>query len=290
MDDILLYFQEAKNFIEAKLEQYLSNEEPLLKVLQESINYTLFSGGKRVRPLFCFMVGELFHVSRERLVSLACALEMIHAASLIMDDLPCMDSAPTRRGKPANHLVFGQDVAVLASIGLLAKAFEVILNDSALSNDTRIRVVSKLANIVGIHGMVGGQFVDLKCSNGSVEYSTLEYIHFHKTALLFMASGSTAATIGNATENEINAVEEYAKNQGLAFQIIDDLLDFTGGAEETVKQIRQDRGNFAKLLGVEKSRQLAQEYANKAIEAIQMFNGKNQKLIALGNVLLMRKS
>jgi geranylgeranyl diphosphate synthase type II len=290
MEKILFFFHETKNFVDAKLEHYMTNEEPLLKVLQESINYTLYSGGKRTRPMFCFIVGELFDVPREKLVSLACALEMIHTASLIMDDLPHMDDAKIRRGKLANHLIYGQDVAALASIGLLTRAYEVVLEDPALPDDKKTQVVRKLANVVGIDEMVGGQFVDLKFSHESMEYSTLEYIHTHKTASLFVASGTTAAIIGGAKDDEICALETYAKNLGFAFQILDDLLDSTGNIEEVGKSLKNDRGNFIALYGVEKSKQLLQEYTNKALEAIKIFDGNNDKLIALGQMLLKRKS
>jgi len=290
MEQILDYFRETKDCIEAKLEQYMTTEEPFLKVLQESINYTLYSGGKRIRPLFCFIVGELFDVPREKLFSLACALEMIHTASLIMDDLPHMDDARIRRGKPANHLIYGQDVAALASIGLLTRAYEVVLNDAELPDDKKTQVVRKLAHVVGIDEMVGGQFVDLKFSGESMEYSTLEYIHAHKTASLFVASGTTAAIIGDAKDDEIDALETYAKNLGFAFQILDDLLDSTGKIEEVGKSLKNDKGNFVALYGVEKSKQLLQEFTNNAIEAIKIFEGKNDKLIALGQILLKRKS
>jgi len=288
--EILAYFDETKNFVDAKLEQYMSNKEPLLNVLQESINYTLYSGGKRVRPLFCFIAGELFDVPRGKLISLACALEMIHTASLIMDDLPHMDDAKLRRGKPANHLVYGQDVAALASIGLLTRAYEVVLKDPELPDNKKTLVVSKLANVVGVNGLVGGQFVDLKFSNESMEYLTLEYIHTYKTASLFMASGSTAAIIGNATEEEIQALEEYAKNLGFAFQILDDLLDSEGKVEEVGKSLQTDKGSFVTLYGIERSKQLVKEYTDKALDAIKIFDGKNDKLKALGQMLLKRQS
>ena len=127
MEKTLAYFQEKKDLVDENLKQYLINDEALLNVLLESINYTLFSGGKRIRPLFCFLVGELFDVPQEKLISLACSLEMIHTASLIMDDLPHMDNADKRRGKAANHLIYGQDVAALATFGLLTKAYEIVL-------------------------------------------------------------------------------------------------------------------------------------------------------------------
>lgn len=290
MDNFLEYFRETKSYFEARLEEYMINREPLLKVLEESINYSLHSGGKRTRPLFCFMVGELFGVPKEKLISLACALEMIHTASLIMDDLPHMDNAAIRRGKPANHMVYGQDVAALASIGLLTKAYEIVLADSNLSADKKTQVVGKLANVIGIDGLVGGQFVDLKFTNESTEYATLEYIHNHKTAALFVASGSTAAIIGNAPQQEMIAIEEYASNLGFAFQIQDDLLDATGTVEDVGKSLQKDRGSFAVLYGLEKCRELVQEYTDRAIESTKVFGNRNAKLVVLGKMLLKRKS
>ena len=290
MEDFLTYLNGTKEYVDAKLEQYLATEEPLLKNLYESINYSLFSGGKRIRPLFCFIVGELFNIPRKKLTSMACALEMIHTASLIMDDLPHMDDAKMRRGKRANHLVYGQDVASLATIGLLTKAYEIILEDSALSDYEKRSVVSLLANVVGINGMVGGQFADLKFSNESVEYSTLEFIHNRKTASLFVASGLVAAIVGKATEKQSKAIESYAKNLGFAFQVLDDLLDATGKPEEVGKTLQTDKGNFVVLFGIDRSKELVDEYTNKAIESIKMFEGKNDKLIALSQLLLKRKS
>lgn len=290
MEQTLVYFHEMKYLIDEKLKKYIKSEKPLLKGLYESINYTLFSGGKRVRPLFCFIIGDLFNVPRDRLISLACAVEMIHTASLIMDDLPHMDDAKIRRGKPANHLIYGQDAAALASIGLLTKAYEVVLNDDEIPDNKKTLIVNKLANVVGINGMVGGQFVDLRFSNESIEYSTLEYIHTYKTASLFVATGTTAAIICNATEEEINALEIYAKNLGFAFQILDDLLDHMGKIEEVGKSVHIDKGNFITFYGIEKSQQLIQEYANHALNAIKIFEGKNDKLTALAQMLLKRKS
>jgi geranylgeranyl diphosphate synthase, type II len=290
MDDVLQYFKASKDFFETKLAECSSAKEPLLGLLHESINYSLYSGGKRVRPLFAFAVGELFNVPREKLATLACALEMIHTASLIMDDLPHMDDGKVRRGKPANHMVFGQDVSALASIGLLTRAYEVVLNDPGLTAEQKVKVVSRLANTVGIDGLVGGQFVDLKFSNEDTDATTLNYIHTHKTASLFVTSGVAAAIIGGANEDEISALEAYAKNLGFAFQILDDLLDVEGNSEDVGKSLQKDKGGFVALYGVEKSKQLVQEYTDKALNAVAIFKGKDDKLVALGHMLLKRKS
>jgi geranylgeranyl diphosphate synthase, type II len=290
MNDVLVYLHDTKEYFEEKLSEYASIKEPLLQKLQESINYSLYSGGKRIRPLFAFIVGDLLNIPKSKLTSLACALEMIHTASLIMDDLPHMDDAAMRRGKPANHVIYGQDVAALASIGLLTRSYEIVLADPELPDDKKTAIVRKLAGVVGIDGLVGGQFVDLKFTNKSIEYPTLEFIHNHKTAALFIASGTTAAIIGDASQQTINAVEEYAQNLGLAFQILDDLLDVTGTEKEVGKSLKKDKGSFVTFYGLEKCRQLVEEYTTKAIASIEIFDSRNVKLVALGQILLKRKS
>jgi geranylgeranyl diphosphate synthase type II len=289
MEAILKYFQESQIYINDKLRAFLINDESLLDMLYESMGYTLYSSGKRIRPIFCFIVGDLFNISRDKLATSACAVEMIHTASLIMDDLPHMDDAQLRRGKQANHLVYGQNVSSLASIGLLARAFEVVLNDPGLSDVKKNKIASRLASVLGTNGLVGGQFVDLKYLNTSMEYSTLHYIHSHKTAALFVASGEIAAIIGNATEKEIQAIKNYAQNLGFAFQILDDILDATGKEAEIGKSVNNDSGNFVTLFGIEKSKKLVQEYTESAIKAIKIFNEKSEKLIILGQMLLKRK-
>jgi geranylgeranyl diphosphate synthase type II len=290
VDKHVTEFEKARHYIDQRLQEYLTIDESLLDGLKESINYSLFSGGKRIRPIFCFVVGDIFGVPAGKLTSVACALEMIHTASLIMDDLPHMDNERLRRGKPANHLVYGQDVASLASVGLLTRAYEVVLNDPELPDDKKTKVVSKLAEAVGINGMVGGQFADLKYLNASIEYPVLEYIHIHKTASLFVASGETAAIAGNASGEDIEAVRTYARNLGFAFQISDDLLDATGNESEVGKTVQCDRGNFITLFGVEKSRELMEHYTRDAVDAIQIFEGRNKSLMALSTMLLQRTS
>jgi len=273
---MLDYFDKTRLFIDQKLDEYLSLKQPNLDGLYESIKYTLFSGGKRIRPLFCLIVGDLFNLSQDRLAPLACAIEMIHTSSLIMDDLPFMDNARLRRGKPANHLVYGQDVASLASIGLLMKAYDLILHDTQLPDDKKVTVLNKFTHSVGINGMVGGQFVDLKSAHDAVDFSTLEYAHIHKTASLFIASAETAAIIGDASEEEINAITTYAKNIGFAFQLMDDILD------------AHEEPNLIPLSGIKGSKELVKKHSDAALTAIDLFDGRNKKLLTLSQLLLKR--
>jgi len=290
MEKMMAEFHRMKDFVDQSLAQYIPNREPLLNVLVESINYTLHSGGKRVRPIFCLIVGEMFDVPMERLKSLACSLEMIHTASLIMDDLPHMDDAAVRRGRPANHLVYGQDVASLASIALLTRAYEVVLSDPDLPADKKVRVVQQLADTVGLDGLVGGQFVDLKYANETLSKAVVEYIHIHKTASLFVASGATAAFIGEAEEVQVRALETYAENLGSAFQILDDLLNTEGNEQEMGKSLHSDERNYVVLHGVTESKKAVQKHIEKALGAISIFDGKNAKLIALCKMLMNRRS
>ena len=289
-DQFMKSLHDTRIYIDQKLQEYLSIDEPLVDGLRESIAYSLFSGGKRIRPIFCCAVGDIFKVPKETLTSVACALEMIHTASLIMDDLPHMDNERMRRGRQANHLIYGQDVASLASVGLLTMAYEVVLHDVHLADDKKTKVVSKLAETVGIQGMVGGQFADLKYLNDSVDYPTLEYIHTHKTASLFVTSGETAAIIGDASEDEIQAIRTYAANLGFAFQIADDLLDATGSEADAGKSLKIDKANFLTLFGVEQSKELVGKYTRDAMAALTVLNGKSGSLMALGQLLLARNS
>lgn len=287
-EQILSDFNSSRDFIEGQLREYGETENSLLQLLRESISYSLHAGGKRIRPLFCLIVGELFNVRRDKLVSLACAIEMLHTSSLIIDDLPYMDDARTRRGKPANHIVFGQDVAVLASIGLMTKAYEIVLADPLLTTFEKTHVTSILVNAVGVNGMVGGQFVDLKISKESLDHCVIRYIYDHKTVALFVAAGEAAGVIGGASTNEIKAIANYAKNLGFAFQILDDLLDFAEVAEID-EPAHQDRWSAALFYGPEKSEDLVKIYTRMAIEATEIFGNRNTKLVALAHMLLDRK-
>jgi len=277
MNDAL---RENVEYVDRHLRSFLVNDQRLLDRLYESVNYTLFSGGKRIRPLFCFLAGELFGVPRERLMPLACSLEMIHTASLIMDDLPHMDGAEQRRGKPANHLVFGQDVAALASIGLLTRAYEVVLEAPRLEKGLRAAIVHRLAGAVGMGGMVGGQFADLYFSASEGKASAIDFIHEQKTASLFVASGATAAMVAGAGEREIGALESFARNFGIGFQILDDLSDRVedGGSRESA-------ANYVTIHGAEAAQRAARDCLHRAREALDLFAGKNEKLLALCQLL-----
>jgi len=290
MQELLHQFEELRKYIDDQLSRYLENKEGLLEGLYESIRYSLFSGGKRIRPIFCFLVGELFDIPKEKLTATACAVEMIHTSSLIMDDLPYMDDAITRRGKASNHLVYGADVAALASMALLMRSYQIVLQDPSLPAAKKSCIAEKLASTTGLQGMVGGQYVDLRLLEKTMSPQVLEFIHAHKTASLFALSGTLAAEIGEASAAEIAAVENYARNLGLAFQLADDILDTDGSKQETGKSLKKDKCNFVQLYGLDKTKELAKDYTGKATDALQVFDGRNEKLVALGTMLLDRRS
>lgn len=286
VEQITSYLVEARNFVNKSLLELSLVEGHLLNGLKESIDYTLLSNGKKIRPVLCLMVGELFGVAREKLVSVVCALEMIHTASLIIDDIPSMDNAKIRRKKSANHLVFGQEVSTLAGIALLTRAYEIVLNAPQLSVHQRLRIVRRLVQAVGPDGMVGGQFVDLKYISKQIDFTVLEYVHLRKTASLFIAAAEIGAIAGDASAKEIVAISGYAKNLGLAFQIRDDLLDYLDTLQGTGKTLQKGGMNFVTILGTERAKSILNKCVADAIDAIDLYEGRDKKLRALVRFLL----
>jgi geranylgeranyl pyrophosphate synthase len=226
--------------------------------------YALTGPGKRVRPVLTLAVAEMLGCRREEVVDLACAVEMVHACSLVLDDLPAMDDARLRRGRRTVHLEFGEDVALLAAFGLLNRAFAVVAEAGqrlGLSRYTAADLAHHLAAAVGTEGLIGGQALDLESRGESLDLERLEYIHSHKTGALFIAAAELGAMAADAKRRELELVTRYAKNLGLAFQITDDLLDVVGEVEVVGKDIGKDEAKvtFVKLLGVEGAQALAAE-------------------------------
>ncbi len=283
------YLKIRKDCIEEGLQKYIGDEPSYLKKLHEAMIYSLFPGGKRIRPLFCYLSGELFGIDENKLLSMACAVEMMHAASLILDDLPLMDDSPERRGKPSTHMVYGENVACLASMGLIMKSYEIIACDPYLADREKSAVISRLAKAAGIIGMVGGQYVDLTCPLDKINHIMMDYIHTHKTSSLFMAAGSVAAIAANASDQEIQAIETYALNLGYAFQIQDDILDYRADAIPTASH-EDGAVDFVRLYGMDRAREMLVETTQKALDSIAMFGDKNAKLKHLAGLLMRRSS
>lgn len=281
------YLNDIKRLVDSEIQQALENNDSLIDGLYKSAIYST-TGGKRLRAVFTILVGNIFNVEQDKLLKTATAVELIHAASLIMDDLPYMDDSQLRRGKPANHVVFGQDVALCASIALLSRATELVLSDDKLDQDVKNSIVKILSDSYGFNGLAAGQFVDLKLKRKNISFDVIEYINDKKTAALFSAAGKAGAIIGKANEKQIQAIDSYSKNIGLAFQIVDDILDVEGDKDIVGKDVEHDKMNFVKLVGLDNANKKAKEYTKAALSSLAIFGSKAEELIDFTNFLIKR--
>ncbi|MBS5801591.1 MAG: polyprenyl synthetase family protein [Brachyspira sp.] len=246
--------------VNKKLEEFMPISYP--EDIFKAMKYTVTLPGKRLRPVMCLESCRVFGGNYEDAIPAACAIEMLHAQTLIHDDLPCMDNDDFRRGKPTNHKVFGEANAVLAGDALLTFAPQTILKYSNLAPETLVKVFAEYFQAGGAYGVIAGQVVDIESEKGNVtgdKASTLEYIHTHKTADLFKLALRTGAIIAGASEEQINAITEFGQKLGVAFQIADDILDETSTFEEMGKTLGKDKAagklTYVSLYGLEKSKQ-----------------------------------
>lgn len=269
--DLKSYLKTKQQRIEIGLETYLPQEKSEIPTIHSAMRYSIFAGGKRLRPVLALMSAEICGGKEEDILPAACSLEMIHTYSLIHDDLPAMDDDDFRRGKPSNHKQFGEAMAILAGDALLTLAFYTIAHYTQ-NKEHVSALVQELAYASGSYGMVGGQVLDLISEGTSAGLSTLEYIHLCKTAALIQASVKMGAIAAGATSEQIEQFGNYGKHLGLAFQITDDVLDVQGSLEELgktpQKDIAQGKLTYPALLGLEKAKNLAQEQAEKAMTFI----------------------
>ena len=246
--------------------------------VQRAMAYTLHAPSKRVRPVLTLLCAELCGGGPPRALPAAAAIEMVHAASLILDDLPSMDNAALRRGRPTNHTAFGEAIAILAAFALLNDAFGAIAR--AYDAPLAARLTALLSESVGIDGLVGGQADDLLATDQQIDFEMLERIHRGKTGALFVAAATAGAHTAGASADAMAALAAYAKNLGLAFQIIDDLLDVEGDPAQTGKAVRTDarKTTFVSFSGVEGARLLARELCDTADRALQPFGRRADRL------------
>jgi geranylgeranyl diphosphate synthase type II len=287
--------------LEAVLETRRQQVDAALRALLEAgtgpvaaaLEDSLFAPSKRLRPILALLVAEVFRTSPEGILPAACAVEMVHTASLILDDLPCMDDARTRRGRPACHVAHGEANAILAAFALLNHGFGVIASGwpGGPDGETRARMGRDLSRAIGLDGLIAGQATDLALTNRSMDFATLEFIHSRKTGALFMASAAFGAVAARASATEQAAVTAYAKNLGLAFQIVDDLIDVTGAAAESGKDVRQDsrKTTFVSFAGVDGARQLAAELVAASQEALHGFGPRAEPLLELARYVVRRR-
>ncbi|WP_246844118.1 geranylgeranyl diphosphate synthase CrtE [Hydrocoleum sp. CS-953] len=290
--DLPTYLAEQKALVEKALDNSISIVYP--EKIYEAMRYSLLAGGKRLRPILCLATCELAGGNIEMAMPTACALEMIHTMSLIHDDLPAMDNDDYRRGKLTNHKVYGEDIAILAGDGLLAYAFEFVATQTKnVLPQQVLEVIARLGKAVGAAGLVGGQVVDLASEGLSqVSEKTLHFIHTHKTGALLEASVVCGAILASASEINLQKLSRYAQNIGLAFQIVDDILDITATTEELGKTAGKDleaqKATYPAIWGLEKSRCQAQILVQNAKAELEVFGEKALPLIALADFIISR--
>ncbi|KAI7743804.1 hypothetical protein M8C21_030383 [Ambrosia artemisiifolia] len=292
--DFKSYMVDKANSVNQALNEAVPVKEPVQ--IHESMRYSLLAGGKRVRPVLCLAACELVGGDISTAMPSACAVEMIHTMSLMHDDLPCMDNDEFRRGKPTNHMVYGEQVAILGGDALLAYAFEHIATcTKGVSSGRVLRAIGELAKCIGSEGLVAGQVVDV-CSEGvDVGLDRLEFIHLHKTAALLEGSVVLGAIMGGGSDIEIERLRKFARSIGLLFQVVDDILDVTKSSEElgktAGKDLMSDKTTYPKLLGIEKSREFAEKLNKEAQEQLLEFDPrKAAPLIALANYIANRQN
>ncbi|WAM32576.1 polyprenyl synthetase family protein [Caldicellulosiruptor naganoensis] len=294
-NSLIEYLKYAQEKVDKHLDRLLEKNSP--EVIYEAMRYSVFAGGKRLRPILCLLTYEILSGKEvdEKILDIACAIELIHTYSLIHDDLPAMDNDILRRGKPTNHVVFGEAIAILAGDALLNKAAEVCL-EWILKNNAHINFIEAaryLFKASGTEGMIGGQVIDVINSGKKIEDETLLYeMHLKKTSKLIQASCVCGAYVAGAPQEVISDFEEYGKNLGLAFQIRDDVLDLIGNSEKigksTGKDIIEKKNTFVTYYGVEKAQEYVQSFSQKAIKIIEKYD-KTGLLIELTNYLVNRE-
>ncbi len=291
--DLKTYLADRKRQVEAALELAVPLTYP--ETIHEAIRYSLLAGGKRLRPILCLASCELVGGTIAQAMPTACALEMIHTMSLIHDDLPAMDNDDYRRGRLTNHKVYGEAMAILAGDGLLAHAFAWVAQQTQnVPADRVVEVLGRLGQAAGIGGLVSGQVVDLESEGRpDVTLETLHYIHTHKTAALLEISVVSGAILGGADRDTVQRLSRYAQNIGLAFQIIDDILDITSTQEALGKSIGKDiqaqKVTYPSLLGIEESQRQAQQLIDEANAQLADFGPAAHPLLALAEFITARK-
>jgi geranylgeranyl diphosphate synthase type II len=302
--DIKKYLQEKKEIVDSALEKYFLNrpdpgEEAVSpNSLHKAIQYSLFAGGKRIRPILSMAAFEAIGGRGDKILPFACALEMIHTYSLIHDDLPALDNDDYRRGKPTCHKVFGESIGILAGDALLTEAFK-LMTDRAIQEfsirdgGSILDVINEVAQAAGMSGMVGGQVLDIESEGKEVDFPTLQYIHTHKTGALILVSVRVGAKLGGASEETLKALTHYGERIGLAFQIADDILNVEGKAallgKKTGSDLSRGKATYPVLLGLEESKRRAKELVELAVKAIESFGPEAEPLREIAWFILSRE-
>jgi len=290
------YLSERKNLVDRKLREYFSPMAGPASVISEAMRYSLFAGGKRLRPVLCMAAASVVGGRERDVLPVACALECIHTYSLIHDDLPAMDDDDLRRGKPTNHKVFGEAIALLAGDGLLTDAFGLMAHGSVLEHYSAavlLEVIRIVAEAAGSHGMVGGQVADVLSEEKEVEFPVVEYIHNHKTGAMIRASVLAGSLLGGGSEQEVRGLGKYGERIGLAFQISDDILDIEGDTNIMGKETGSDnmmgKATYPALLGLEKAKEIRGKLIDEAIDLLEQFGDRAEPLRLIARYIIERR-
>ena len=286
---------ERRRLVDDALERWLPEQGACPPRIHEAMRYSVFAGGKRLRPLLAFLACEAVGGKSEDALPVAAALEMIHTYSLIHDDLPAMDDDDYRRGRLTCHKVYGEAIAILAGDALLTQAFQVLADPAStgIPPVRRVQIVAEIAEAAGSQGMVGGQAMDIIAEGQQIDRATLLYLHTHKTGCLIRASIRAGALAGGAEGWRLDALTRYGERVGLAFQIVDDILDIEGTSEEMGKtagsDIRKKKATYPAVMGMETSRRDAAQFLQEAKDALQPLGEAGAVLLALADFVGRRR-
>jgi len=290
------YLDERKTLVDKALQKFMPKPSGLAREVIKAMNYSLFAGGKRIRPILCIAGAEAIGGSTDSVVPVACAIELIHTYSLIHDDLPVMDNDDLRRGKPTNHKVFGEAVALLAGDGLLTLSFNLMAGYGAekeVEKKALLRVIDLIASAAGYKGMVGGQVVDITYEGKESDPAVVEYIHRHKTAALIAASVTAGTILAGGNKDEEKSINRYGQQIGLAFQIADDILNVEGDKGLMGKGTGSDKEKgkitYPSVFGTAESKKIQKELINNAIESLKRFDNRAEPLRDLARYIINRK-
>lgn len=291
------YLDERRTLVEKALENIMPQPTGLAGEVVTSMNYSLFAGGKRLRPILCIAGAEAVGGSADAVLSVACALELIHTYSLIHDDLPAMDNDDFRRGKPTNHKVFGEAVALLAGDGLLTLAFNLMARhgtESGIGEGVLVRVIDLISNAAGYKGMVGGQTVDIAYEGKEPDPAVVQYIHRHKTGALIAASVTSGAILAGGSEEQERSINRYGQQVGLAFQIADDVLNIEGDSVIMGKGIGSDKARgkmtYPSVFGITESKSTQGELVDSALVSLKGFDEKADPLRGIARYIIRRRT
>jgi geranylgeranyl diphosphate synthase, type II len=288
------FFEQNLQLVDAALEHFLPSAATPPPSIHEAMRYSVFAGGKRIRPILCLEAARIFASDVTPALHPACAIEFIHTYSLIHDDLPALDDDDLRRGKPTCHKKFGEAIAILAGDALLTLAFETI-GRTPVDADLRVKILTEVANSAGtVDGMVGGQVADLEAEGKGVGPATLEYIHRSKTAALIRASVTAGAICAGASSDDVSRLRHFGETVGWAFQVTDDILDVEESSaalgKTAGKDVAQQKATYPSVFGLERSHQIANDLSAQAISDLDHYAGRADRLRQIAHFLLHRRT